>query len=96
MVFNVKADGKRKGHLVTQGNMTPEPKEAVDSSVATLHSLHIMVFLAELNGLNIMQGDVGKAYLKSYMQETVYFIVGPEFGRYSGHTCIIEKALYKL
>ena len=76
--------------------MTPEPEESIYSSVATLHSLHIVVFLAELNGLRLMQGDIGNAYLESYTQEKVYFIAGPEFGYQSGHTFIIDKALYGL
>ena len=58
-VFDVKADGRRKGRLVAHGDMTPELDEAVYSSVATLHSLRIVIFLAELNGLKLMQGDVG-------------------------------------
>ena len=95
-VFNVKADGKWKGHLVAGGDMTPEPEEAVYSSVASLCSLRILVFLAQLNGLEIMQGDIGNAYLESYMQEKVYFIAGPEFGPLAGHTLIIDKALYGL
>ena len=76
--------------------MTPEPDEAVYTSVATLRSLRIVIFLAELNGLNVMQGDVGNAYLESYTQEKVYFIAGAEFGYHAGTTYIIEKALYGL
>ena len=95
-VFDCKADGYRKGHLVAQGDMTPEPEESVYSSVATLCSLRIVVYLAELNGLNLMQGDIGNAYLESYTQEKVYFIAGPEFGQDTGHTFIIDKALYGL
>ena len=66
------------------------------SSVATLRSHHIVVFLAELNGLNLIQGDIGNAYLESYTQEKVYFIMGPEFGQEAGHTFIIDKVLYGL
>ena len=76
--------------------MTPEPEESIYSSIATLCSLHMVVFLAKLNGLQLMQGDIGNAYLKSYTQEKVYFIAGPEFGHQSGHTFIIDKALYAL
>ena len=43
-----------------------------------------------------MQGDTGNAYLESYTQEKVYFVVGPEFGQDAGHTFIIDKALYGL
>ena len=76
--------------------MTPKPEEAVYSLVAAFHSLCIMVVLAKLNGLYLMQGDVGNAYLESYTLEKVYFITDPEFGHYLGHTCLIEKALYGL
>ena len=95
-VFDAKADGRRKGHLVAWGDMTPEPEEAVYSSVTALHSLRIIVFLVEHNGLKLTQGDIGNAYLESYTQEKVYFVAGPEFGQKSGHTFIIEKALYGL
>ena len=95
-VFDVKADGRRKGTLVSRGGMTPEPDEAVYSSVATLRSLRIVIFLAELNGLNLMQGDVGNAYLESYTQDKVYFIARPEFGHHAGTSFVIEKALYGL
>ena len=94
--FDCKADGCRKGRLVAWGDMTPEPEESVYSSVVTLRSLCIVVFLAELNGLNLMQGDIGNTYLESYTQEKVYFVAGPEFGQETGHTFIIDKALYGL
>ena len=64
-VFDAKADGRRKGHLVAWGDMTPEPEETMYSSIAALRSLWIIVFLAELNGLKLMQGDIGNAYLES-------------------------------
>ena len=95
-MFDVKADGKRKGRLVACGDMTPEPEEPVYSSVATLRSLRIIIFLTELNGLTLMQGDMRNAYFKSYTQEKVYFIAGPEFGHKAGHSFIIDKALYGL
>ena len=43
--------------------MTPKPEESVYSSVASLRSLRIVIFLAELNQLELMQGDIGNAYL---------------------------------
>ena len=71
-VFDVKVDGKRKGRLVARSDMTPKPEESVYSLVASLRSLRIIIFLAELNGLQLMQGDIGNAYLESFMQEKVY------------------------
>ena len=74
--------------------MMPEPEESVYLSVATLWSLCILIFLAELNGLLMMQVDIGNAYLESYTQGKVYFIAGPDFSQYGAQSCIIEKALY--
>ena len=96
LVFDVKASGKRKGRLVARGDLTPEPDEAVYSSVASLRSLHAIIFISELNQLELWQGEVSNAYLESHTQETVYFISGPEFGPLQGHTMKIIKALYGL
>ena len=96
LVFDVKAEGRRKARLVARGDMSPESEESVYSSVATLHSLHIVIFLAVLNGLQLMQGDIGNAYLESYTQEKVYFTAGPVFRHLAGHNYIIDKALYGL
>ena len=96
LVFDVKADGTRKARLIARGDMTPEPEESVYSSVVTPRSLCIVIFLAKLNGLKLMQGDIGNAYLESYTQEKVYFTAGPEFGHLAGHNYIIDKALYGL
>ena len=96
LVFDVKSDGKRKARLVARGDRTPEPEESVYSSVASLHSLRVVTFVAELNNLNLMQGDIGNAYLESKTLEKVYYVTGPEFGPLEGHTFIIVKALYGL
>ena len=78
------------------GDKTPEPEKSVYSSVASLQSLWIVVFLSELNGLELMQGDIGNTYLESFTQEKGYSITGPEFCYLAGHTFIIKKALYGL
>ena len=70
-VFDVKADGKQIGRLVAHGDMTPEPEESMYLLVATLCSLCIVVFLAELNSLELIQDDISNAYLKSCTQEKV-------------------------
>jgi hypothetical protein len=51
---------------------------------------------AELNGLDIMVGDVSSAYLEAFTKEKVCFIAGPEFGELEGHMMTIIKALYGL
>ena len=40
----------------------------------------LIVFLAELNGLELWGADVGNAYLEAKTKEKVYIVAGPEFG----------------
>jgi hypothetical protein len=96
LVFDVKENLKRKARLVAGGHMTKPLKESVYSGVASLRSLRIVTFLAELNGLPTMAGDIGNAYLTSDTQERVCFRAGPEFGEFEGHIMIVDRALYGL
>ena len=95
-VFAVKHDGRHKARLVAGGHLTQIPTESVYSGVVSLRSLRLVVFLAELNGLDLMQADIGNAYLEAYTKEKVFFIAGPEFGELEGHVLVIRKALYGL
>ena len=68
------------------------------SSVVSLKAMRIVLFLAELNGMDTYAADIGNAYLEAYTQEKVCFIAGPEFAAYghAGHLMEIVKALYGL
>ena len=76
--------------------MTTPPKDSVYSGVVSLRSVHLVCFLAELNGLELMAADIGNAYLEAKTKEKIYVIAGPEFGEQKGHTLVIDKALYGL
>jgi hypothetical protein len=45
-----------------------------------LRGLSMMLFLAELNQLDIWATDVGNAYLEAETKEKIYIIAGSEFG----------------
>ena len=62
----------------------------------SLRGLRLVLFLAELNKLEVYSTDIGNAYLEAQTSEKVYIIAGPEFGECEGHTLIIFKALYGL
>ena len=96
MVYDVKHDGRHKSHAVAGGHLTVTPVESVYSGVVSLKGLCLILFLAELNGLELWSTDIGNAYLEAKMKEKVYIIAGPEFGELEGHTLIIFKALYGL
>jgi hypothetical protein len=93
-IYAVKHDRQHKSWLVAGGHMTDIPLESVYSGLVTLKGLRIIMFLAELNGLEIWATDVGNAYLEAKTQEKVYIIAGPEFGELEGHLLVIFKALY--
>ena len=95
-VFAVKHDGRHKARLVAGGHLTDAPVDSVYSGVVSLRSLRMIIFLAELNGLELYCADVGNAYLEAETREKVYIVAGPGFGELQGHTLVIFKALYGL
>ena len=96
LIYDVKHDGRHKGRLVADGHLTDIPNDSVYSSVVSLRGLRILLFLAELNGLEVWGTDIGNAYLEVKISERVCIRAGPEFGPLAGHTLLIHKALYGL
>ena len=70
--------------------------EGAYSSLVSLKGMRMCIFIAELNDLDIMVGDVGNAYLEAYTKEKIYFIAGSEFGDLEGTIMIVNKAIYGL
>jgi len=95
-VFAVKHDGRHKARLVADGHLTATPLESVYLGVVSLRGIRILVFLAELNGLELWSTDVGNAYLEATTSEKLYIIAGPEFGELKGNVLVFHKAHYGL
>ena len=93
-VYAVKHDGRFKARLVADGHLTKEPVESIHSGVVSLRSLRMVVFLSQLNNLEIWGADVGNAYLEAYTDEKLCIIAGPEFKELQGHLLIMIKPLY--
>ena len=93
-VYAVKHDGRFKARLVADGHLTKEPVESIYSGVVSLRSLRMVVFLSQLNNLEIWGADVGNAYLEAYTDEKLCIIAGPEVKELQGHLLIMVKALY--
>ena len=81
LVFDVKHDGRHKARMVADGHLTDVPLTSVYSGVVSLRGLRIVVFLAELNGLDTWATDIGNAYLEAITTEKAYIIAGPEFNK---------------
>jgi hypothetical protein len=96
MMYVIKHDGRQQGRLVAGVHLTPVPDNSVYSGGISLRALRIIFFLSELKDLQLWGADVSSAYLEATTKEKVLFIAGGEFGDLSGHTLIINKALYGL
>ena len=93
-VYAVKHDGRFKARLGADGHLTKEPVESIYSGVVSLRSLRMVVFLSQLNDLEIWGADVANAYLEAYTDEKLCIIAGPEFKELQGHLLIMIKALH--
>ena len=87
-VYAVKHAGKFKARPVADGHLTKEP-------VVSLRSLRMVVFLSQLNDLEIWGADVGNAYLEAYTDPNLCIIVGPEFKEIQVHLLIMIKTLHR-
>ena len=96
LVFDVKHDGRHRARLVADGNLTDVPLESVYSGVVSLRGFRLVIFLAELNGMEAWATDVSSAYLEAYTDEKVFIIAGEEFGELHNHVLLMVKACYGL
>jgi hypothetical protein len=53
MIYDVKHDGRRKAHLVAGGHLTDPSTESIYSGVVSLQGIQLIIFLAELNKLEL-------------------------------------------
>jgi Reverse transcriptase (RNA-dependent DNA polymerase) len=93
MIYDVKHDGRHKARLAAGGHMMEVNTDSVYSGVVSLRSIRLLIFLAELNQLELWGADEGNAYLEALTNEKVYIIRGPEFDDLAGYTLLIFKAL---
>jgi hypothetical protein len=80
LVFDVKHDGRHKTRLVADEHFTDIPLDSIYSGVVSLWGFWLVLFLSELNDLQLWATDIGNAYLEAYTTEKVYKIAGPKFG----------------
>ena len=96
MIFEVKQDGRRKARLVAGGHtvepMGINPRTTVVKGI----SVRILDLIAHRDGLEVICGDIGDAYITADCLEKVYSKAGPEFGDREDSILIFKKALYGL
>ena len=62
LIFVVKFNGRHKARLVADGSLSPEPVENIYSGVVSLRHLRLVIFLGELNNLELWGAGIGNAY----------------------------------
>ena len=95
-VCNVKYDGRHGARLVAGGYLTDIPVDSVHSGVVSLRGFRLLLFLAELNGLEVWSTDTSSACLEVCTNEKNCIIAGPEFGPLEDHRLLINKVLHGL
>ena len=61
-----------------------------------MRNLKLVIFLGELNNLDLWGADIGNAYLEAPTEERLYIVAGPEFEDWEGYILTFSKALYGL
>ena len=79
--------------LVPDGDLTDVPLSSVYSGVVSLRGIKLVLFIAELNGLESWGTEICNAYIEVFTKEKVYIVASPEFGPLDGHNLIIIEAL---
>ena len=92
----VKHDGRHKARLVADGSLTPENVENIYSGVVSLRHLRLVIFLGDLNNLELWEADIGNAYLEAYTHEKLFITAGPELEELVGFILISNNAIYGL
>ena len=95
IIYDYNKDRRYKAHMVASGNMTGTNLDTYYSIVVSLHSVRTVVFLSELNNIDIRNSDIINAYLTALTTKKHFFKTGPEFApfEHSGHLLLIKTAL---
>ena len=75
MVFDVKFNLTWKARLVAAGYMNDVPSFTSYSPVISRKTVQICFMLAALNGLDVMMGDVGNAFIQAKPREKCHVII---------------------
>ena len=94
--FAVKYNGRHKARLVADGSLNQDPVENIYSGVVSLRHLRLVLFVEELNNLQLWGAGIENAYLEAYTHEKLLIIAGAVFEELEGFILIFNKALYCL
>jgi hypothetical protein len=65
---------------LAKGQLTDIPLQSVYLGAVRLRGFHLVLFLSEINGIELWATDIGNYFLEALTSEMVFIIPGPEFG----------------
>ena len=84
----MKHDCRHKARLVADSSLTPELVENIYAGAVSLRHLRLVIFLGELNNLELWGADIGNVYLETYTHEKLFIIADREFEELEGFILI--------
>ena len=96
LIFNVKTNLTSKSRYVAGGHITDTPFYVTYVSVASRDSVRLAFLIVALNDLDILAGDIHKAFLNAPTKDKVFFYAGDEWKSDQWKVVIIVRALYDI
>ena len=95
-MFDVKMDFTRKSRWVKDGHRTPDPTTSIYSGVVIHKIIQILLTYAALHGIDVMAGDIRKAYIQAPTSEKHFIVCDADLHgiEHAGKRAIIVQALY--
>ena len=76
---------------MADGSLTPDPIENIYSGVVSLRHLRLVIFLGELNNLELWGADIENSYLEAYTYEKLFIMAGAEFEELEGFILVFQQ-----
>ena len=92
-MFDTKHDGRHKARLVTDLHLIDFHFSSIYSRVVSLRGIKLVLFIAELNGLDLWDAYILNACLEAFAKKKVFIKTGKAFGLLQVHDLIFNKAL---
>ena len=87
---------RRKGRLFAGGHVKYVLPTITYVIVVSCETVRVSLTIDALDDLQVKLLDIMDAYVTALVQEKIWTILGPEFGKYQGKKALIVRALYGL
>ena len=96
IIFSLKLEMTQKARYVAGGHITDAPTYTTYSRVVSRDTVRIGLFMAVLNNLDILVGDIQDDFLKDPTEKKIFFYAGDEWKADKDKVVISVRSLYGL